>query len=1078
MSVVNVWSGAVTRTSARVIAKVSGSSARLLVADNEQLISPAFFGPVTPTAQDIASFEPSGLDPDTQYWYAVEVDSSLDTVFTGRFKTHPPLGEPARFKFLAGSCAAGRDHPAVGDVLVSNRISNHPVFRTMRLLHGDALFFAHNGDIHYYDIGSGVFVPNHDLATFRRAYDDVLLQPHQHDLYRHMPIQFMWDDHDYGPNNSDKNAPGRANHQQVFRERIPHYPLAEADAIYHSFQIGRVLFLSTDVRSDRDPNLDPDGPSKTMLGSAQKAWMENLLQSNSDGAELLCWQMTDQWMGTANDTWRNFPHEQAELTEMLGDTGWLDRMFIVSGDTHVLGIDSGATNRAGGLAGNGSGGGGFPVFQFASFDSGPVQNPTGQYDQGPTQWGTGQYGTIEIQDFGHFIEVTGTGWAGTNLWRTYSFQTPFIAPPKPIKPERVTQWFACDLVSGQIIAELPSITGSLSRIIGASTSTGLNIPIPLGGPDKPPPDIYSATDPGRTMIVAVLNDQPMWGGIVLRRQRGTEGTLTVSCASLESYLDHRFVRDHEWLEKDDTSLIAHGLAMDAEADEGIGLVIDARPSGRLRDRRYLDQDDKTVLSALQELSGIKDGPEFTIDLEWTDETRTAFAKVLRIRPRIGLESTQAVFDSKSKSEATYSFTEDYGDGRGANHIIATSSGEGEVRPQSIPARDEQQFHIGWPRWERRFSPSTSITEIETLNTHAHSDLELRHLGARTFDIEVRGDEYPRLGIDWNLGDNVRWHLFGHGHPHNIHRQPPGYADVVREQIPGIVLWYPLNEGPVVDVDGNRDPVDTVHNLGSVGSLGDGRASHEFIGGANPLITQGTAFEFDQAQSQHVTINAGSTAINGREALTVALWFNATNASQNDFLIDSTNSSVIGGLSIRKGVGDRLFCNLQLDNGGRTLVSTPLNSVTAGATHFVVMSWRSGRDIRVWIDGTPQSLTVNAGDLAPSGVTSSTSPDLLLGKWRASAVTTNFLHGRLDQVVVAETYLTSKQVDTVYTAGLTPFRRTFTAEGGLTGEGRVIGWEWTVPDNKVKPILYHPDELPPPDPGIEIEDDDAEDEEED
>lgn len=342
----------------------------------------------------------------------------------------------------------------------------------------------------------------------------------------------------------------------------------------------------------------------------------------------------------------------------------------------------------------------------------------------------------------------------------------------------VITWLGCDLVTGRIIEELPDLTpsGVISDRLGAYTSAAFKLPIPLGGHGAPPRNWEAATEPGRTMIVAVLGDSPIWGGAVLIPDGGTEATTDIACVSLAGYLDRRYVRNHTFTQKDE-ALIMASLVDDANI-EGIEFYIDAPPTGTLRDREYKDQDDKTVYSAMRELMGVIDGPEWTVVLDWSDATQTAITKIVRVRKRIGYASTtpnavfttgsaSAVVSSAGASEATYRHRVDYSAGKGANHVVATSSGQGDSRPQSDPARDEALFAAGWPRWEYRFSPSSSISDVDTLNAHARQALALMSRGARTLTISARADAYPMLGRDWNTGDDIGHELVGHRHPQGL-----------------------------------------------------------------------------------------------------------------------------------------------------------------------------------------------------------------------------------------------------------------------------------------------------------------------
>lgn len=407
MSVVNVWSGAVGPSGATVKAKVTGTSCRLAVADNAALSGPVYVGPVTPTAQGIATFVATGLPIDTQYWYAVEDDGVLDLASVGQFHTHGVIGDPYSFTFAHGTCAGGNTtsdpelYPTPGALRPQN-VSSHPVFDDIAA--AKPLFFAHGGDLFYYNITNPLYVPTNDPNNWRRAFDDVLMS-RQRNLYLSTPIQYMWDNHDFAQPGDDSTADGTAvgkdNAAMVWRERVPHYPLANptAGGIYHSFQIGRVLWLASDIRYYR-ASVTSASP-RTMMGSAQLAWLDNLLATSD--AELLIWQQGQNWENEGNGgaNWGSYSEERDQLVDMFAAHGWLSKMFMITGDSHAMAIDTGGGNRYGG----------FPIFMFSSLDSNQTAGPT--YDlgrRGSTTGGTrGQWGTIRIQDNTSSIRVTGTG---------------------------------------------------------------------------------------------------------------------------------------------------------------------------------------------------------------------------------------------------------------------------------------------------------------------------------------------------------------------------------------------------------------------------------------------------------------------------------------------------------------------------------------------------------------------------------------------------------------------------------------------------------------------------------------------
>jgi hypothetical protein len=771
VTVVSAIQGAVTPASARVIARVTGSSTRLVYSTSQDLSSPSYEGPVTP-AGGVARFDLSGLEADTRYFWAVEDDSVVDVAFPGEFVTYPPVGVPANFTVAAASCAGlAPVYPGSGTTFDSNRYSNSPVFGVIR--EKKPLLFQHMGDVHYLDIGSGTYTPDSSVATYRTAYDDVFAQSEQHALYRQVPLDYVWDDHDFGPNNSDRTHVGNGNANQVYRERIPHYPLGES-GIYHSYQIGRVLFVTLDSRTFRDPNSDPDTPSKTMLGTDQKAWLGSLLATST--AKFLVVFNPSVWSHPDGaDTWFSFQNEREELIQLFSDTGWIDRMVMVWGDRHALGMDTGTTIP-----------GGFPIGQFAALDSTPSTAVLDRYDLGPESDQRGQYGTLDFVDSGSQIQVTMTGWIMTTVFQTYTYTIevqdeppepgPVLPPPTEAVHRTSVTWLSCDAASGKIIDELPDLRGVPSRVLGEITSASLSLPRVLSGPAARQ-GLDAATEGGRVMIVPVVNDILPWGGLVLPTQVGTDTDNTLGCSSLEGYLGRRVAGDHEFVQQDEASVIASALFADAEAIDGVGrglgLLIDAPPTGTPRDRSYVRKDRKSVFSQLEELMAILDGPEWTIDLEWADASQTTVAKIARVRKRIGVAAStpvvfevtaNSIFASQGGSDATYKYLTDYSDGKGANWIQAYGSGQGVDQPESDPAFDQGLFDAGWMIWERHFQPSSSIVDPEVLNDHAAAELARLRLGTRTWKITARWDVYPMLGVDWNIGDDVAWELIGHGHP--------------------------------------------------------------------------------------------------------------------------------------------------------------------------------------------------------------------------------------------------------------------------------------------------------------------------
>lgn len=366
------------------------------------------------------------------------------------------------------------------------------------------------------------------------------------------------------------------------------------------------------------------------------------------------------------------------------------------------------------------------------------------------------------------------GWInGTpQVWHLYSTwigppppdPDPLPVPPEPVASSEIA-WYACDLVTGAKIARLPLLRGNPKWALSMYSSVQLSLPLPTAGPGRIVGSPYPVLNPKTTMYVCVANGVPAWGGILLKPKGGTDPETSLGVVSLEGYLLRRYVGDHQLIDVDEGEIV-RTLVGDANNAEGIGLVVDAPNTGTIRTRQYYDHEDVTVYQRLTELAGVQNGVEWTIDLEWTDDRQTHVKKIFRMRPRIGTTAAATLLSSRSAAYVTYEWTDDYSEDRGANDILAYSSGEGSVRPQSQRIRDEAALAAGVPRYEHRWSPSSSITDPDVLDAHAMRKLEEIGNGTVSVDVTCVANTRPaRFGVDWRIGDNLDLDLWGHLDPY-------------------------------------------------------------------------------------------------------------------------------------------------------------------------------------------------------------------------------------------------------------------------------------------------------------------------
>jgi hypothetical protein len=190
---------------------------------------------------------------------------------------------------------------------------------------------------------------------------------------------------------------GRDTARSVYRERVPHYSIpAAGGALAQAFTVGRVRFIMTDLRSASSSPALKEAPSKSRLGTAQKAWFkQELINARDSGFPLIVWVCTLPWIAKAqlgDDSWGGHATERAEIANFIRDNR-ISNLVLLSGDMHGLAFDDGTNSDY-------ATGGGAPVtvLHAAALTSDPGSKG-GPYLVGPLT-GSQQYGMLEIYDNG------------------------------------------------------------------------------------------------------------------------------------------------------------------------------------------------------------------------------------------------------------------------------------------------------------------------------------------------------------------------------------------------------------------------------------------------------------------------------------------------------------------------------------------------------------------------------------------------------------------------------------------------------------------------------------------------------
>ncbi|WP_017666233.1 alkaline phosphatase D family protein [Porphyrobacter sp. AAP82] len=194
------------------------------------------------------------------------------------------------------------------------------------------------------------------LASLRAAYARQASHPEFAEFRAKVPMQAVWDDHDFGFNDAGASFPFRRWSETLFETFWGSSEAVKArPGVYQSTITGpegkRVQVILLDTRffrsdlkrgpwtRDRQPlgSYLPDaGADKTVLGDAQWAWLAAELAKPADVRIVVS---STQVLTTAHqfEGWTNFPAERTRLLDLLGRRE-PSGLVLLSGDRHAGGI--------------------------------------------------------------------------------------------------------------------------------------------------------------------------------------------------------------------------------------------------------------------------------------------------------------------------------------------------------------------------------------------------------------------------------------------------------------------------------------------------------------------------------------------------------------------------------------------------------------------------------------------------------------------------------------------------------------------------------------------------------------------
>lgn len=267
------------------------------------------------------------LIPDTKY--SIEVHSrkgpgdAIGDKLIGSFITPPSKEVQKSVAFGIVSCH---------DYIRKDTTDGHKIYGAMN--NDDLDFFAHTGDIEYYD-KPNPWAMTEPMMFFK--WDRLFALPLQRTFYSNTTSYFMKDDHDvlrddaypgmtYGPVTWERGL-------EIFdKEQFP-----SADIPYKTVRWGKDLQIwILEGRNFRSKNSDPDGQGKTILGKEQKEWMYRTLTASDATFKVIISANPivgpDRPKGkTDNYSNKAFETEGTEIREFLNK---YENVYVVNGDRH------------------------------------------------------------------------------------------------------------------------------------------------------------------------------------------------------------------------------------------------------------------------------------------------------------------------------------------------------------------------------------------------------------------------------------------------------------------------------------------------------------------------------------------------------------------------------------------------------------------------------------------------------------------------------------------------------------------------------------------------------------------------
>lgn len=190
-------------------------------------------------------------------------------------------------------------------------------------------------------LGDNVYYLGKDYASQKNMFNRQLKYRQKHSkldkLLASQPNYSIWDDHDYGPNDSNSSFKLKGESLEVYKSFWPNpsYGLESLKGVFYTFNFQDAQFFMTD---NRYYQTDYDVVNATLLGKEQLAWLKaELLKSD---ATFKVVSIGSQVISNVNthESYRNFLEEKMDLLNFISENHVTGVIFL-SGDRHISDVN-------------------------------------------------------------------------------------------------------------------------------------------------------------------------------------------------------------------------------------------------------------------------------------------------------------------------------------------------------------------------------------------------------------------------------------------------------------------------------------------------------------------------------------------------------------------------------------------------------------------------------------------------------------------------------------------------------------------------------------------------------------------